>query len=164
MIRPVYLSGRGERGFGEWDAVRGDEIYDDVSDVWEYDEIYELGVDELPEGVEDIRGLIHIEPDHVYYIVDSHGGSYVGTDDALTWDRLEVTGCDGSPCGTLGEMVAEHCANLESIRLGTDGSIEEWPQHFVAGPDEDPNWDTPREPVDWFGFREALQAALKEVS
>jgi hypothetical protein len=46
--------------------------------------VYQLGKDALPEGVEDIRGLVHNEPDIIFAIVshdpnwDSDGASYWG--------------------------------------------------------------------------------------
>jgi hypothetical protein len=63
-------------GFGIWKADLADVSYE-----WEYEDdliaeirgpewdLFELGVDALPEGVEDIRGLIQDEPDRVFAIV-----------------------------------------------------------------------------------------------
>lgn len=70
-------------GFGEWQTqpING-EGWADYSDL-EMEmrtagELYELGVDELPDGVQDIRGRIHNEPSHVFAIVDGDCVSYTG--------------------------------------------------------------------------------------
>jgi hypothetical protein len=55
-------------GFGEYDAViDADDIYDDA-DILNgcAGEVYELGAEDLPEWVEDIRGKIHNEPEKVF--------------------------------------------------------------------------------------------------
>jgi hypothetical protein len=41
-------------------------------------DLYRLGVDDLPDNVEDITGKIHDEPDQVYAVVSEHGVSYFG--------------------------------------------------------------------------------------
>lgn len=70
-------------GFGEWEARPMDLPVEDLAEDVElleqaieealidypYGTLYKLGRDELPEEVEDIRGLIHNEPPHVYAIV-----------------------------------------------------------------------------------------------
>ena len=72
-------------GFGEFEA----NIYD-VGDGWvdEYDlrsemasnvdELIELGVDEAPEGVEDIRGRIRNAPDAIFAIRSDETWTYTG--------------------------------------------------------------------------------------
>ena len=62
-------------GFGEWDIDRG-ESYEDIEvllsecrENLRNCRILELGTDDLPEGVDDIRGSIHNEPTHVYVAV-----------------------------------------------------------------------------------------------
>jgi hypothetical protein len=72
-------------GFGEWDLDRNQSFEPDGLDLQEVEqqarenvgEIYELGKDDLPEGIEDIRGSIHNEPTHVYgYLYEEHGETY----------------------------------------------------------------------------------------
>lgn len=41
-------------------------------------EIYQLGVDTLPEGIDDIRGSIQNEPDHVFVVVIGDYTGYIG--------------------------------------------------------------------------------------
>jgi hypothetical protein len=77
---------------------------------------------------------------------------------AINWRELEVHDTDGF-IGHLGGLVDDAPANLDNCELAGDGSIAEWLDHFVAAPGEDPNWDTPRGPVDWTGFAGALKAA-----
>ncbi len=62
-------------GFGEWQvtgAHTGDPI--DLGDFKSDAEgkVYELGKDQLPEGVEDIRGAIQNQPDVVFAVVDDN--------------------------------------------------------------------------------------------
>lgn len=47
--------------------------------------------------------------------------------------------------------------------VAADGSISEWDQFFVAAKGEDPDWDTPKGPVDWTGFADAVQKAEKRI-
>lgn len=70
-------------GFGEWQCqpVNGEgwaDDYDLEAEMRGNADLYELGVDELPPGVEDIRGRIHNEPGRVFAIVDSDRVGYVG--------------------------------------------------------------------------------------
>jgi hypothetical protein len=76
-------------GFNMWEAGEYGEGWDDendlVNEIYQniHEEIFELGVDELPEGMEDIRGRINGEPDRVFgYMADCGGGTeepcYVG--------------------------------------------------------------------------------------
>lgn len=62
---------------------------------------------------------------------------------------------------TLGAMVDSKDAGLAVLLLSDDGAIDTWPGHLVAGPSEEPEWDTPKVPVDWAGFREALAEVTK---
>lgn len=77
----------------------------------------------------------------------------------IHWQNLNVTDADGQHAGTLGEMVRLSPTNLDSAILNEDGSLSEATGFFLSADGEDPDWDTPRGPVDWNGFREALQAA-----
>lgn len=64
-------------GFGEYDTVACDaqEDLDVLLNEIRHNlgQIAELGVDDLPEGIEDIRGSIHNEPTHVYVALSLPG-------------------------------------------------------------------------------------------
>lgn len=77
----------------------------------------------------------------------------------LTWRDLSVVDSDGDYYGPLGELVELAPANLDNAILDDDGSIGSWDGFFISAPNEDPDWDTPREEVDWTGFEEALATA-----
>lgn len=69
-------------GFGMWQASPADSDLYDKSTYLEQSAsptttIYELGDDELPEGVADIRGSIYDEPAIVFAIVDDETGEVV---------------------------------------------------------------------------------------
>jgi hypothetical protein len=78
-------------GFGMFQAEppNGDD-YSDESDLEDtmrdgcgYD-LHELGVDEVPEGAEDIRGRIYNEPHRVFVFVDQDGRPhYVGISETM---------------------------------------------------------------------------------
>lgn len=76
-------------GFGEYDCSpdRG-EIWADLNDLLDESrsnvgDVYELGTDELPAPIEDIRGRIHCEPPHIYAYLDADGSAhYFGIDEA----------------------------------------------------------------------------------
>jgi hypothetical protein len=58
-------------GFGQWEAYGESESYEDLMDDADIlngvsGEVYELGSEDLPEWVEDIRGLIANEPERVF--------------------------------------------------------------------------------------------------
>lgn len=65
-------------GFGQWQAgeYNGSEWEfeeDLISAMYQSVPMFELGVDELPEGLEDIRGNIINEPDRVFGYFDTFG-------------------------------------------------------------------------------------------
>ena len=71
-------------GFGEYETVPTDaEGWDDKDDLiaemvnngWG---VCELGVDELPAGVDDIRGRIHNEPEIILAIINDGESHYTG--------------------------------------------------------------------------------------
>ncbi len=80
----------------------------------------------------------------------------------INWRELKVYGEDGF-LGLLGELVSDGDAGLDHCEAKGDGSIDIWPQHFVAAPDEEPDWDTPRVAVDWTGFAESLADAISRL-
>lgn len=52
---------------GEYEAIPNGDICDDADLLNGCEgEVYELGSEDLPEGVEDIRGKIHNEPEKVF--------------------------------------------------------------------------------------------------
>jgi len=70
-----------ESGSGEYQAAESDgEAWDDEADLLDAmrhavtpADLYELGVDELPEGIEDIRGRIQNEAARVFGWLDERG-------------------------------------------------------------------------------------------
>ena len=79
----------------------------------------------------------------------------------ISWRELIVTDTDGDSWQTLGELVDSAPANLDNAII-VDGRIDSWCGFFISAPDEDPDWDTPRNPVDWSGFVSALAKARGE--
>jgi hypothetical protein len=81
----------------------------------------------------------------------------------INWRNLIVSEGNADMGRTLGDMLTEYAAGdndcLDRVKLATDGSIDSWEQLFISAPGEDPEWDTPRVPVDWDGFESALQIA-----
>ena len=74
-------------GFNLYDAIIHDEGWSDADEllIWARDgaEWYELGVDELPPEIDDIRGQIYNEPDRVFAMFDDEDQPvYVGIDEA----------------------------------------------------------------------------------
>ena len=71
-----------ENGLGEYQPGESDgETWDNEGDLVDAmrggvapADLYELGVDELPEGIEDIRGRIQNEPERVFGWLDEQGG------------------------------------------------------------------------------------------
>lgn len=90
----------------------------------------------------------------------------MATNNVTHWRKLHVTDSEGMPCGRLGDMIDDPLANtgLRHATTGSDGSLGEWIDHFLAADDEEPSWDTPRCPVDWAGFAEALTAAQQQIA
>lgn len=74
-------------GFGAYEADESTgvvwddegELLDALRDGIAAAELYELGVDDLPDDLEDIRGRIHNEPVRVFGWLDEQGGAqYAG--------------------------------------------------------------------------------------
>ena len=69
------------KGFGQYEAEESDGIaWDDERDLVGAirrgiapADLYELGVDGLPDGIEDIRGRIYGEPARIFAWLDEHG-------------------------------------------------------------------------------------------
>ncbi len=70
------------------------------------------------------------------------------------WKNLIVTD-EGFAIGTLGDTVAD-CPSMLGSAVVRDGKVQYWPGFFLSAPGEEPDWDTPRGPVDWTGFVDAL--------
>ena len=68
----------------------------------------------------------------------------------------------------LGDVLAsadpDMLAELAGIRLGEDGGIESWEGTYVFAPGEAPATDTPRRPVDWAGFADALRRSTSATT
>lgn len=72
------------------------------------------------------------------------------------WTELLVTDNEGATGETLGSMVENAPANLDSAVLDSRGRISEWPDFLLSAEGEDADWDTPRAEVNWDGLREKL--------
>lgn len=68
----------------------------------------------------------------------------------MKWNELIVTDRDGNNLGSLGEIVTNSPQMLKHATF--DGSALTWPDYFLSVDGEEPDWDTPRAPVDWTGF------------
>jgi len=80
----------------------------------------------------------------------------------IHWTQLIVTDADGETVGTLGVVVAELPSLLDTATISrSSGELTQWPQMYLSTDGEDPDWDTPRGPVDWSGLAEALSAAQR---
>lgn len=89
-------------------------------------------------------------------MAESKSGQY-HTGDQMSWRALAVYSADGY-LGQLGDLVDNATADLDTCEITAEGQIM-WPDHMIAAPGEDPDWDTPRVSVDWTGFDEALDVA-----
>jgi len=76
------------------------------------------------------------------------------------WQDLSIAADGQTGDQNLGEFVAdpENRRHVAEIVIGADGSLESWEQFFISDTDEY-DWDTPRGPVDWTGFAEAVATA-----
>ena len=85
------------------------------------------------------------------------------TKSVCEWQDLAVTSVYGEPCGTLAECLLNSDRSICQIATGANGEIIEWEDHFISAPGEAPDWDTPCVIVDWTGFEDALDTAIKTV-
>lgn len=78
-------------GFGEYEAVADiDDVHDDADLLNGCEgEVYELGSDDCPDWVEDIRGKIHNEPEQVFVerSNDQQNVHYFGFSKAIALDQ-----------------------------------------------------------------------------
>jgi hypothetical protein len=88
-------------GFGEWNAQQIEDdapLYPFEDDIYgeAQGDVYKLGVDDLPEGMEDIRGNIHDEPDAVFAVVEENSNvAYFGINVCQLRDGEEGPICYG---------------------------------------------------------------------
>lgn len=79
-IRPAH-SGFGMYQTGEFNGDRYADLSDLIGEaISNVGEVFELGVDELPDGVEDIRGQIYNQPKYVFAYMDCGEVAYFGVD------------------------------------------------------------------------------------
>ncbi len=81
-------------GFGMYQSIPGDGRWDDADFMLgeignSVDQVLELGVDDLPEDVEDIRGKIYNEPGRMFAAHDTDGWFYFGVKE-LEYDEEET--------------------------------------------------------------------------
>jgi hypothetical protein len=76
----------------------------------------------------------------------------------ISYTELIVTDAEGCCAGTLGDIVENAPANLDTATV-RNGKITEWPQFFLSAEGEEAGWDTPRVAVDWTGFVGRLASA-----
>ena len=74
-----------------------------------------------------------------------------------TWRDLIVTDDEGDT-DNLGIMVDIGEFSLSNITLA-NGRIQTWDNRYISAPGEEPEWDTPRVPVNWDGFADSLKLA-----
>lgn len=68
-----------DSGFGEYETGEYSEQIDYSDWVNGFDcDYYDLDDDNLPDGIEDIRGKIHYEPSKIYALITDFGVQYVG--------------------------------------------------------------------------------------
>lgn len=75
----------------------------------------------------------------------------------ITWRELIVTNTEGEQTA-LGDALEKTPQLLDSASI-ENGELQLWGQHYLSAPGEEPEWDTPRVPVDWTGFEQALTNA-----
>jgi len=75
----------------------------------------------------------------------------------IHWSELEVYDDESNYIGTLGDLVENAPENLDNVVI-ENGKISEWSDYFIAAPGENPDWDTPKGPVDWTSFENRLRS------
>lgn len=74
----------------------------------------------------------------------------------MHWQNLLVYDYDGFTGLTLEEMVKSCPANLDSAVLDEKEKIVQWELFLLAAEHESPDWDTPKNSVNWNGLSKAL--------
>lgn len=97
------------------------------------------------------------------------------TEKGLVWNLLGCWRSAGEgndyskTAGYLGDLIYdEDLETLRHISFNADGSLNTWPEYYVAGYDGEwvnrknhDDWTKyPKTPVDWTGFREAVEASI----
>ena len=84
MLQEVFIR-PASGGFGQYECQRdrAGEKFISVQDMLPAHNFIDLDDEaDLPDGVEDIRGRVRDEPDHIYAVSDGRGGwYYVGADE-----------------------------------------------------------------------------------
>ena len=80
----------------------------------------------------------------------------------VSWRDLIVTDAEGDTAGTLGWFVDHAPANLDNAVI-EGGVLKIWDGYFISAEGEDPNFDTPKVPVDWSGFQTAIEEVYQVV-
>ena len=81
--------------------------------------------------------------------------SNMSNTEMTNWRDLIVTDSDGATGETLGSIVDNAPANLDSAEI-SGGRIASWDGFMLSAPGEDADWDTPRGEVNWDGFQDAV--------
>jgi hypothetical protein len=66
--------------------------------------------------------------------------------------------------GSLADDAIQCRDTFGAIELHENGSIKSWQDCFVFADNEEPDWDTPNQPVDWTGFAEIVANARHNES
>ena len=79
-----------------------------------------------------------------------------------SWKELIITDGEGFS-ESLPNVVddSDTCMGIFVDVEFDDGVPISIPYYFIALPGEDPNFDTPKEPINWDGFEDAVEKSLK---
>lgn len=81
------------------------------------------------------------------------------------WHDLGVYDADGNHIGTMLDLFQSGGTELEKIDgISADGGIDGWEGYYIASPGEEPDWDTPRGPVDWDGFADDVKTRVLGIT
>lgn len=97
-----------------------------------------------------------------YYCEHGHWPPPVASD-CVQWKDL-IVGADTWYTMRLGDVLKsddpDFYPELRRIQVNDEGGIGSWEGFYVWADGEDPDASTPRRPVDWSGFAEALNTLL----
>lgn len=74
------------------------------------------------------------------------------------WQKLIVSDMDGNTGNTLISLLHSAPANFDSVKLNAHGGIESWMGFFIHANEEIPDYNTPKQQVNWDGFIDALNS------
>jgi len=83
------------------------------------------------------------------------------TTEPINWRKLNVINCEEDELGKMEDVLAKYPSILRTLELDDTGAIYGWDRHFAYADGERYDCDTPRVPVDWTGFRDAVDASLQ---